>query len=180
MQWYLCSCKFLWVFYAGSKCCYSGNTLVVIMSHHRAMVSVHGLSRAQRSLPAPHTECVEAAERSAESWISSFWSPCESPQAVIVLSRPTVNSAVSLVESTAKGIPPICFKRSHFLRGCPFFTHQKVESYNTKGMWWVSHLSMEGSRGLPWGEGKGNVSEASGKWRLGFSTEFLSGRFQSS
>lgn len=52
---------------------------------------------AQRSLPAPHTERVQAGERAAESWILSLCSPREAPQAVIVLNRPTVNSAEFLL-----------------------------------------------------------------------------------
>lgn len=149
MQWYLRSCKFPWVFYPTQRVndavveiqtshhitSYHINHIISHQSHHRATLSVPGLSRAHRSLPASHTERVQAGE----SLLKAGFYPSDllvQPHQLRLLST----DPLSILQSFScgkhcRGNPPLVVKRSHFLRGCPFFTHQKVESSNTKGMW---------------------------------------------
>lgn len=135
MQCHLCSCKFIWVFVPHAGGMDAILKIHLRSMHYRAMVNATcSAEPTDPSQPKPEaTEHVPAGEKSCESRILSLGSSCGAPINCDNSQQScSQSSAVSLAESTAEGIPPDLKKESHFLRGCLFFTHQKLNHATQK------------------------------------------------
>lgn len=110
MHWYLCSCKFPWVFipHAGGKWCYSGNALVVIISRDN---SACAWALQSPQIPPSLSQWVYPGLGKV-CWklrfvsLVSLWSSTSYD----LFNRPTHNSLVSLCGKCCQGNPPLFFK----------------------------------------------------------------------